>query len=384
MLAGMHTEPSQIERDLRAWDAIEDHRTGSPGDAATNLWLCEQIAQAGAQADTDWFDFTQRCPGSAFVSDGEHRVEGLPCFDGPQRDATPLSGPAGPLGSHAAIAICRFPPGGSADLETARRRTDHQAIVAISTAEQIIPGLAVQNAESFRQPFGPPVLQVPSQAAHWLLDAADNGLDLELAAQLTAVPASAANIQTTIAGKHPELPALIIMTPKSAWWTCTAERGGGICAWLACLRHFIEHRPTRNVMFTANTGHELSHLGLDHLTDKHPDLVVAAHAWLHLGANFAACNGHLLWQASDPAWLARGQQQIESLTGAPIGLTAVGQRPLGEARNVFDAGGTFVSLLGSNQWFHHPEDRLGTSVDVARTARLCNFVVEVADELAGP
>ena len=44
----------------------------------------------------------------------------------------------------------------------------------------------------------------------------------------------------------------------------------------------------RDVIFTANTGHELGHTGLDLFLEKNPKLIKEAHVWMHLGANFAA------------------------------------------------------------------------------------------------
>ena len=48
-------------------------------------------------------------------------------------------------------------------------------------------------------------------------------------------------------------------------------------------------------------------------------------------------------------------------------ITAMGQRPLGEARNIFDGGGEYVSILGGNNLFHHPSDRWPDSVDLDST-----------------
>jgi hypothetical protein len=372
----------QIAADLRCWDQLDDHRTGSAGERATDEWLAAQIANTGLQADIASFSITRRVPGAGRVTLDDKQTNGLVCLDGPLHDQVPIQGVAGCLGSDAAIGVGRFAPGGSPQLEKARRSGGHQVIVAISAAEHIVPGLAVQNAEGYRQPYGPPVLQVPSQEAGWLSAAAESSAILSVQAELTSAPATIANVQTTIGGSNPQLAPLIIMTPKSAWWTCTAERGGGICAWLACLRYFAVHQPARDVVFTANTGHELSHLGLDEFTRQNPQWPAAAHAWLHLGANFASREGHVLWQASDQAWLDRGARGLAQILPQAPRLTPLGARPFGEARNIFDAGGRYVSLLGDNRWFHHPDDRLDVSVDLQRTADLCQFILEVAGELA--
>jgi len=53
------------------------------------------------------------------------------------------------------------------------------------------------------------------------------------------------------------------MTPHSSWWRSTAERGGGLVCWLESLCALIAAPAACNVIFTADSGHELGHLGLD-------------------------------------------------------------------------------------------------------------------------
>ena len=58
-------------------------------------------------------------------------------------------------------------------------------------------------------------------------------------------------------------------------------------------------------------------------------------------------------------------------------------RPGGEARNVYDANGTYVSILGSNRLFHHPDDRMSNNVDIQTAMRTRNAVVDLVKELSG-
>ncbi|MDE0350637.1 MAG: hypothetical protein OXM56_13135 [Gammaproteobacteria bacterium] len=56
---------------------------------------------------------------------------------------------------------------------------------------------------------------------------------------------------------------------------------------------------------------------------------------------------------------------------------------LDEARDIHDPGGRYVSYLGTNPWFHHPDDRWPTT-EVAKTARLATAMLSIADRLAVP
>lgn len=44
--------------------------------------------------------------------------------------------------------------------------------------------------------------------------------------------------------------------------------------------------------------------------------------------------------------------------------------PSGETRDIHRAGGRYVTLVGSNPWFHLPQDRWPHTVDTAAVARI--------------
>lgn len=377
---------AQIEADLRRWDAITLHRTATSGDRETALWLAEEIRKCGVTPELETFAFVQRVPGLAQVSDGTSTAVGLPMFDGGSTNVQGVGGKAGVLQSGSVIGVGHY---GANDahpatqaLNAARRGGGHQAIVAIADVAPNVPGLAVLNAESYQNPFGSPVLQVATAAGPWLLAAAHAGVELTVWAELNQRATQASNVQAKILGRQPELAPLVIMTPRSGWWTCTSERGGGITVWLNALRHFAVHQPRRSVIFTANTGHELSHVGLDHYLHAHAQLVTGAHAWIHLGANFAASGGTLLWQASSQAYLEQGLVALGDQGFADVNSIPVNSRPLGEARNIYDGGGQFISLLGSNPLFHHPDDRWPQAIDMPKLVKLNKVILDMATTMA--
>ena len=375
----------RIETDIRAWDTILDHRTGTAGDRQTADWLALEIERAGARPEIVEFPFTRRIPRRASVSDGIRRIDGLPLFDS-AATSIDLRATAGPLGSDSAIGVTLFGPGGGDEralaLESARLKGSHQAIVAIAAGDIVEPGLSVQNAEHYARPIGPAVLQVPTEAADWLLEAARLGQPLTLEIEVELEQTTACNVQTRIDGLRGELAPLVVMTPRSAWWTCTAERAGGISLWLNAIRHFARQPGDRALICTANTGHELGHVGLNHYLASAQSLIREAHAWIHLGANFASRNAPIRYQASTADLMAAGLAAIRARGIVDIDITPTGSRPLGEARNIHDGGGQYLSLLGGNRWFHHPEDRWPASVDLEKTGRLNEAMLEQMIALA--
>src|SRR5437763_651633 len=92
-------------------------------------------------------------------------------------------------------------------------------------------------------------------------------------------------------------PPLVIVTPRSSWWQSPAERGGGLVRWLESLRALLAAPPACDVVFTANSGHELGHLGLDDFVARRPGwdrpAAQGGAIWIHYGANLGAVGGQL-------------------------------------------------------------------------------------------
>jgi hypothetical protein len=374
-----------IEEDLIKWDSIKLHRTGTKGDNETAYWLADEINKCGLTAEVDTFNFIKRTPGKCEVTNGTHTAIGLPMFDGGSTSSNGIKGPHGSLNTDDVIAITKYGSStndeSSIKLNEAREKNKHPAIVAIADVFPNIPGLAVLNAESYRKPYGPPILQVATQEGEWLMGLkADEQISVSV--ELIDENSDAINVQTKIEGKDQLLSPLVVMTPKSGWWTCTSERGGGITIWLNAMRYLSKNQPNRNVIFTANTGHELSHLGLDHFLEKNSSLVKDAFSWVHLGANFAAKEGQVLWQASTKECMEKGLEQLKALDLDEIISWPVSSRPLGEARNIYDGGGQFISLLGSNPLFHHPDDTWPDSIDMEKLIKLNSFMTNMIINMA--
>ena len=372
---------SQIEKDIRGWDSIEDHRTGTEGDSETTDWLANLIEEAGGHPRIDEFKFTRRVLGRSFVTIDGTEIKGIPLFDAPATPKEGITGIAVTIDSYGGIGINSFTPNdGNTALNKARSAQQLDAIVAYSQSE--VGGLSLLNADRFDSPFGPPVLQVSSEHRDLLEEAKASKKECTVYIEFDREETTASNVQVKIPGTDPNLPEVIIMTPKSAWWTCTAERCGGIAIWLACLRHFLKNQPKRTINFTANTGHELGHVGLDHYLASRKEKGQETHVWLHLGANFSAIDSKIRFQASDEILMKLGKSCLKKSDIEPDQITNIGSRPFGEARNIFDQKGRYLSLLGTNRWFHNSQDRWPISVNVSQTGRLAKAVLTAATTIA--
>ena len=369
--------------DIRGWDAIADHRTGTEGDHATAGWLADSLRAAGLEPDCQPFPFARRVLRECAVQVGADRADGVPLFDGHLTDADGIRAPLAPGAAAGGIGVAAFPsPGGGAanvELERARRAGQARAVVAYAATEGAVPGLALMNAPSYAAPFGPPVLQVATQHRDWLMAAAQAGAGARFVAHAELEETTACNVSVAIPGRKRGSKPLVIVTPRSGWWTSTAERGGGIAAWLACARHFAATPPARDVVLAATTGHELGHLGLTRFLAEHPP--AAAHAWLHLGANFAAQDGTLRLQASEE-WLPTALAALDAEDVPADSVMPAAAEPVGEAANIHAGRGRYASFVGTQRWFHHPEDRWPHAIDVERAERTCRAALRIAQAMA--
>jgi hypothetical protein len=248
---------------LQAWDAQGPHRTGTTGDQAGADWLAGEAAVLGANVAIDEFSFDRLDPIEAYLDIDGERIDGVPVFDTPP---TGVDGVEGRLGQEIAVAELSPRAVYSGEFERLRRMPNHRALLVVCAG--VAPGLAIINAEQFRHPYGAPAIHAPSEAHDRVL--ASRGQPARLVAHSRRTKAQAVNTVVTLKGRDRGRQPLVVMTPRSSWWQSTAERGGGIVCWLESLRALLAQPPARDVVFTANTGHELGHLGLDDFVARRP------------------------------------------------------------------------------------------------------------------
>lgn len=360
----------RVAKVIREFEAQGYHRTATAVDRASGEWLADQVRQAGLTPTLEPFALSRVDLVANAITIGDRRVDGIPLFDGAFTDATGIRGRFGTVASGAEIALSETPvnAAGAGPLGEARRSRQHRAIVAITRGRR--PGLCPSNADRFREPFGPPVLQVSSEESVWLHDQAARGSDAQVVAHVARTSTTASNVTASITGRQSGLPPFIVMTPRSGWYWCASERGGGLACWLEIMRALRTAWLPRTIHFVATSGHELGYLGIDAFIDRRPDIVPRAIGWLHLGANIGA--------AVDPGiTLQASHDDLDTaLTNALVasGLSVTQRRPRGrvpggEAEAVHRGGGRYVSVIGGNGLFHNLEDRGPAAVDPVAIAK---------------
>jgi hypothetical protein len=365
---------ARAEAWLAAWDAQGPHRTATRGDEQGALWLTREASGFGVHVAREEFALDRLDPVACYLEFDGRRIPAVPVFDAPSTGAGGTSGRLSLVGHDGALLVAELNPRSvySGECERLRRGDPHCAFVIICSGDR--PGMGLLNAEQFRNPYGAPAIHVSSEAGEVVLAGAQRGAEGRVVADNRYVLAKACNVVVAINGRNREVPPLVVMTPRSSWWESTAERGGGIVCWLEALRALIAAPPCCDVIFTANSGHELGHLGLDDFVARRPGwdrpLTEGGATWVHFGANIGAIDGELaLHSASDDlrdltaAQLARFGQPPSTV--APKTLV-----PSGETRDIHRAGGRYVTLVGSNPFFHLPQDRWPHAVDAVAVARI--------------
>jgi hypothetical protein len=368
---------------IHAYERQGFHRTGTEVDRLSGDWLANEVRQIGLEPALEEFRLSRVDPVHASLAVDGRTIEGLPLFDGGFTPSTGIAGALGPLESDAAIGLTEIPPNGqqSGALGQARRQKRHQAIAVVTRGAR--PGFCPSNADSFLQPFGPPVLQVASEEGPFLAECARRNSKALLTTHVERTQVEAFNVVTTVSGKNKGPAPLVVMTPRSGWWACASERGGGLACWLEIMRAMRDAKPVRDILFVASSGHELGHLGLDAFIARRPGLVPAAKAWIHLGANIGAAQGPgTNLQASD--------DEMESMMAEAMSKAGLkidrrlprGTLPRGEAENVHRGGGRYVSIIGDNDLFHNTSDRGADTVDLNVIERFAGAAAVVATALA--
>ena len=365
---------------IETYDGQGIHRTGTIVDNASADWLRQLANVAGGEAHLSAFALRQVDIRAAYLEVDGTRIEGVPLFDGGFTGDTGIVGTLGLADSNADIALVTINSAGigteGRGLDSVRRSTAHRAIVAVTATET--PGLTLSNAGSFANPYGIPVLQVASEHQARLAELAARGARVTYVAAVNRNPSEAMNVVVTVAGRRSDLPPLVVMTPRSGWWQCAAERGGGLACWMESIRAVSAAKPVRPAIFIASSGHELGHYGLDAFLKERPTLIKDAAAWIHLGANIGAAGGQTRLQASDDEIEGRMVRALEEANAAVRQRVPRGTVPAGEARNIHVGGGRYVSLLGSGTFFHTQQDRWPAAVDLDAVTRYAQAVSSLA------
>jgi hypothetical protein len=382
---------AQAAQLVAAFDASGIHRMGSPGDALSGAWFETEAAHTGATVSRMRVPTQRTLIHEAFIECAGHRIDGLPMFDSPS--CAGLAGALCASGSAGDVGYAEFPPNAASikgqPLEQLRRATPHQALVIATRVSG--DSLAPINAQYFNTPFGPPVLLVAGMHHALLTQLAGKPTPARFVSHHTRVAIESFNIEArvTTGATGTNAAPIAIVTPRTGWWESTAERAGGMVAWLAALDAAAECQRAatlkRDVVAWATCGHELGHIGLQELTRLHLPAVTGAKYWLHLGANLGGAGNLTMMVRATDKTDAEAMRDLLAAEGYPAQhiLVEPDSKLSGEGHDLHHLGAKVLSLAGSNLHFHAASDRWPGNVNAAGVASIARAVARWVGMQAG-
>ena len=353
--------PDTIEARIRTYESFGWHRTGGEGDGRTSEWLRAELKDAGIDARIEPVAFRRVQVERAKITWADGEVDGEPLYDAAFTTGDGVS--AGLAAEDAADVAGKI-------------------VVAKSRPPNDIPFQLPALYTFAEAPLSLPVLQIAPRGSEALLEATASGGEGTLSIVGTRGPGAATNVVAEIPGSDPDAKPLVLMTPKSGWFTCAGERGGGIAIWLGVAEAIARgDPPRRSLRLLATTGHELDHYGLRrHLEDPAFAPSLATH-WIHLGANIGAREGRGILGGSGAWVLELARSELEGAGAGPFDARAAGEAGRGEARNIAEGRGHFLTLVGTARYFHTPNDTVDRSVDARSVSRYGEGVLRLVQEL---
>ena len=292
--------------DVKAYASQGEHRTGTPGDAATTRWLIETLKGAGYQVEAQGFDYPVFELGRCEIEVSGRTLEGFPYWTpkptAPNGVAAPLSLAGGP-GSLALVNLSAGTGGGlyaPPPPEIVRAAASGASAVVVVT-DNPLGELVAFNRTPLAPPWEVPVVMTAGRHAEALSAAAASGRPVTIRLEGHAAPGRAENVVARRPGRGKPV---VISTPKSGWFHCAGERGSGIAIWLGLARWLATTEMP--VVLLAASGHEFDGYGgalfARTLAPKPADTAL----WVHIGANvagydFALQQGRIVRQAGPPA-----------------------------------------------------------------------------------
>ena len=350
--------------------AMGIHRTGWPADDRASAWIAAWLVSRGIPAALLPFTFPKVECHAAFVDVGDIRIAGTPLYDGGATGPAGITAPltAGDAGGTGKLVLLDQEAISDLHAEPALAAGGAQAMGAIAISGDPEGFVVLRNAERMAAPLAWPVLQVAARDAGPLRAAAAAGRAVTLVIDRSVVESTASNVAADIVTPGAD-GLVVLMTPKSGWFTCAAERGGGVAitmALAAAAAAMPGRRRNLRVLFSA--GHELGHWGLMRYLEQQPQLRGQASLWVHLGASIGAaqCDATRLF-SRESAWRDWFMPVLARHGAAPVTLMDAERRPGGESREIFER--PFVSMAGHHRYFHSPQDLPEVAVDAARVAR---------------
>jgi hypothetical protein len=397
-----------VSADLGRYIAFGGKASGGAGDDAAGAWLEGELKQSGFVTERLPFTAPFFTPSRAEAVVGNTRAAVIPQaivvptptkgVTGIVRRLQPGLMPAAPLTD--AIALIDLPYNRwSSALAKPVQDTVNAALAGGAVAALVITNGPTRkaialNADGRKPMFSKPVATLAPEDAGPFLSAAEHEQPATLFVTGQAGRRPAFNLVGRLDRGRPR--SVVVSTPRSGWFTCAGERGGGVAAWCSLARWAPKALPGYNLIFICNSGHEYEYLGAEHAFESALPKPAETAMWLHLGANVAArdwqeLTGTLLplpsadpqrYLVTSPGLVPMVQRLFASQPGLEV-PRATGSFAAGELTNVLAAGYTDVLGIFGAHRFHHTLGDDQSCADQVATARAITALKAILLAISG-
>jgi hypothetical protein len=268
-------ETASIAADLQRYIGFGVKQSGGPGDDACGAWLEEELAKTGYETERQTFEAPWFEPTLSELAAGDARA---PLWPQPIVQTTPAAGVTAPVVRvdaqglagkplRGAIALIDLPFGRWSSMFWKEVRGPVEAAIKGGAAACVI----VTNGPTGR------VIALNTDGRHPLYPVPMALLAPEVAAPFFAAAMAGGKATLKLTGEGGRRQVfnlvgridrgrgrwLVVSTPRSGWFACAGERGGGIAAWLHIARWAGRAAPDYDLAFVCNSGHEYQYLGAE-------------------------------------------------------------------------------------------------------------------------
>lgn len=342
------------------------HRTGTDTELASTKWVAEELEKIGFSTELQEISFQRFDLKDCKVTIGGKEIASFPFWfpvaTGSKAIEAPLTmyDEANPASMAGKIVYYDMPGlqtnGNIAPIATKAKEAGALGVIATVIHPNGLPS-GQNTLEEYAQTALPlPAAIISMTEKEFAAKSAQENAIASVLIDGTAIPdAKACNVVGKIDNNADQW--VVVTTPLSGWFTCNAERGGGVGLFLEMAQTVKTMSSSVNYLFVGNTGHELNFMGA-HASDALMPSPEKVKLWLHCGSAIAA-NEPI---AEGFEFLGFSENLAAQVTAAFEDVTSVTVQNdkeklmQSELGNFISKGYTVFGLYGANKDFHTQAD----------------------------
>jgi hypothetical protein len=291
---------ASLYKDVVQYSTLGDHRTATPTDQVTALWIQNRLKQAGYDVQMQAWTTRQFYPHrTEIIIDKSQKVKAFPVW-WPKPTSSmgieaPMTNDKADVKGKIFLLINKTPatfsitPSLVSEIYTASANGAVAVVVLTyyngqdTVASNEFIGL---NAIQETQDAWPiPVVSAMVKDRQALDEAILNQSNVKvISTGIYNEQAKALNVIGTL-DRGPGSKVMVVSTPYSGWFTCAGERGAGVAIFLGLAEWAAQNTSETTWIFTATSGHEIKGLGVRNYleSDTVPE-PIETFSWTHIGA----------------------------------------------------------------------------------------------------